>query len=134
MHGSFNVADVHNTLIAKGPSFRSGLSVPHPTGNVDVAPTVAHLLGQSMPQADGRVLNEALTTPASRSPITVTASVVKPSAPATRLTFELPTDPTGATKDALLTQGTYSIKLSVKDLTQDGKTFRYFDSALPIRK
>ena len=133
MHGSFGITDVHNTLIANGPSFRSASTITNPSGNVDVAPTVAYLLGTSLPQADGRVLNEALVTPASTSTPSVTSSTVTPASAATGLLFELPTDPTGATKDASLT-GSYSINLAVKDLTVDGKTYRYFDYAKAVRQ
>ncbi|MDR0479407.1 MAG: alkaline phosphatase family protein [Burkholderiaceae bacterium] len=134
MHGSFGTTDVHNMLIASGPSFRSSAVVTDPTGNVDVAPTVAYLLGLTMPQADGRIINEALLKPASASAPTVKASTVTPTAPATGLSFELPTDPTGHTKDAALTQGTYTIDLAVKDLSVDGKTYRYFDYAKAVRQ
>lgn len=134
MHGSFGTSDVHNTLIANGPSFQSSKTVSNPTGNVDVAPTVAYLLGQSMPQADGRVINEALTTPLSTATATVAASTVASTTPASGLTFETLTDPTGATADGSLTLGTYSINLAVKDLTVDGKTYRYFDYAKAVRK
>ncbi len=133
MHGSFGTTDVHNTLIANGPSFAAA-TVATPSGNVDVAPTVAWLLGLSLPQADGRILNEALTTPASKSTPAVAPSTVTPAAAATGLAFELPTDPTGFTKDPALTVGSYSINLQVKDLTVDGKTYRYFDSAAAVRK
>ena len=133
MHGSFSPIDVHNTLIASGPAFKSATVISNPTGNVDVAPTVAYILGQSMPQADGRVLNEALAKPASTSSTSVKASVVNPSAAATGLTFKVPTDLTGATIDAALSNGSYSINLMVKDLTVDGKTYRYFDYAQPVR-
>ena len=133
MHGSFGIADVHNTLIANGPSFLSGVTVHDPSGNVDLAPTVAHLLGLSLPQADGRILDEGLVAPASRSTPSVTPSTVS-SSTATGLTFELPTDPTGQTPDPALTAGTYSISLAVKDLTVDGKTYRYFDHARAVRQ
>ena len=134
MHGSFSPIDVHNTLLASGPAFRSGVTVSTPTGNVDVAPTVAYILGQSMPQADGRVLNEALLTPVNASAPTVKTSVVTPPTAATGLVFKLPTDPSGAAVDTALTVGTYSINLAVKDLSVDGKTYRYFDYAQAIRK
>jgi len=98
------------------------------------APTVAYLLGLSMPQADGRVLNEALATPASKSTPTVVSSTVTPTSPETGLRFELPNDPTGATADTSLTGGSYNINLGVKDLTVDGKTYRYFDYAKAIRQ
>ncbi|BDG07041.1 alkaline phosphatase family protein [Anaeromyxobacter paludicola] len=133
MHGSFGTTDVHNTLVASGPSFRAGATVAQPSGNVDVAPTVAYLLGLSLPQADGRVLDEALVHPRSGASPSVSSSTVTSTA-ATGLTFELPTDPTGRTPDPALAQGTYAIELSVKDLTVDGKTFRYFDHAKAVRR
>ena len=133
MHGSFGMADVHNTLIANGPSFQSAATITSPSGNVDVAPTVAYLLGLSLPQADGRVLNEALVTPESKSTPSVVPSTVSSGA-ATGLTFELPTDPTGKTSDPTLAVGSYNIDLAVKDLTVDGKTYRYFDYAKAVRQ
>jgi len=134
MHGSFGTTDVHNTLIANGPSFLGTTVIANPTGNVDVAPTVAQVLGLSMPQADGRVINEALTNPVSKSIPAVVPSTVTPASPASGLSFELPTDTTGATKDSALTAGTYTIDLAVKDLTVDGKTYRYFDYAKAVRQ
>lgn len=134
MHGSFGTTDVHNTLIANGPSFQSASLIAGPSGNVDVAPTVAYLLGLSMPQADGRILNEALVTPASKTTATVVPSTVTSGSAATGLSFEMPADPTGVTKDLSLTTGSYSINLAVKDLTVDGKTYRYFDYAKAVRQ
>ncbi len=134
MHGSFGTSDVHNTLIANGPSFKPATTIAGPSGNVDVAPTVAYLLGLSMPQADGRILNESLVKPASQSTPSVSSSTVTPSSAATGLNFELPTDPTGATKDTALTTGSYTISLKVKDLTVDSKTYRYFDYAKAVRQ
>ncbi|MDW3686968.1 alkaline phosphatase family protein [Cupriavidus sp. CV2] len=134
MHGSFSPADVHNTLIAKGPAFQSGLRVAIPSGNVDVAPTVAYLLGQSLPRADGRILNEALVAPARARTPTVAASVMHPASAASGLRFETLTDLTGRTTDDTLTGGSYTINLNVKDLSVDGKTYRYFDSAQAVRQ
>ena len=60
-HGSLSKHEMRNTLIAGGPSFKSGIRVGSPTGNVDLAPTALRILslpgGESM---DGRVLEEAL--------------------------------------------------------------------------
>lgn len=135
MHGSFGPTDVHNTLIASGPSFLKNAKVTFPTGNVDVAPTVAYLLKLAMPQADGRIINEALAIPASSSAPSIAASSVTPSAgSASGLTFETPLDPTGNTRDSSLPRGTYTITLQVKDLTIDGKTYRYFDYARATRQ
>ena len=133
MHGSFSPIDVHNTLVASGPAFRSGITIANPTGNVDVAPTVAQLFGLTMPQADGRVINEALARPVSTTSPTYRQSVVNPAASATGLAFKSPVDPTGATVDTALPSGTYSINLVVKDLSVDGKTYRYFDYAQAVR-
>ena len=133
MHGSFGTTDVHNTLIAMGPSFQSGATVANPTGNVDVAPTVAYLLGVAFIQADGRILNEALVTPASKTKPSVGPATVIASSAATGLAFELPTDPTGVAKDTALS-GSYSVNLVVKDLNVDGKSYRYFDYAKAVRQ
>jgi hypothetical protein len=46
--------------MASGPDFKSGFDDPLPTANVDIAPTVARILGLSMPDVQGRALEEAL--------------------------------------------------------------------------
>jgi arylsulfatase A-like enzyme len=60
-HGSSSPYDIHNTLIAAGPSFRERAVSNVPTANVDIAPTLLHLLGMK-PAASmtGRVIEEAL--------------------------------------------------------------------------
>ncbi len=61
-HSSLSPFDIHNTLIAAGPDFRSGLVDPFPSGNADLAPTILHVLGVPAPEPmDGRVLEEAFT-------------------------------------------------------------------------
>jgi arylsulfatase A-like enzyme len=65
-HGSLSPRDVHNTLIAIGPDFRKAFRDPLPSANVDVAPTIATLLGLALPDAAGRPLREALAGPAGR--------------------------------------------------------------------
>ena len=61
-HASLSRRDVHNTLVASGPSFQRGATIRMPSGNVDIAPTVLHLLGiRAEEKLDGRVLAEALT-------------------------------------------------------------------------
>jgi hypothetical protein len=60
-HGSISPWDVRNTLIAAGPSFKRGLVSDVPAGNQDIAPTLLHTLGLTVPAGlDGRVLHEAL--------------------------------------------------------------------------
>jgi arylsulfatase A-like enzyme len=70
-HSSLSPFDVHNTLIAAGPDFRSGLVDPFPSGNTDLAPTILHVLGVPPPQPmDGRVLAEAFAVaPAKLTPV-----------------------------------------------------------------
>ncbi len=61
-HGSISPHDLHNTLVAAGPDFRSGFRDPLPVGNIDICPTLTHLLGVDEGTAcDGRVLTEALS-------------------------------------------------------------------------
>ncbi|MFL6584912.1 MAG: alkaline phosphatase family protein [Chthoniobacterales bacterium] len=60
-HATLSPSDLHNTFIAAGPDFRHTFDDTLPTGNIDIAPTVLHLLGiKDLPHFDGRVLREAL--------------------------------------------------------------------------
>jgi arylsulfatase A-like enzyme len=60
-HATLSRFDMHNTLVAAGPDFRRGQMDDLPTGNVDLAPTILHILGIKAPQEmDGRVLSEAM--------------------------------------------------------------------------
>src|SRR5438045_4495318 len=65
-HATLSRFDMHNTLIAAGPDFRRGQMDDLPTGNVDLAPTILRILGiKAAQEMDGRVLSEAMVTPAS---------------------------------------------------------------------
>jgi arylsulfatase A-like enzyme len=60
-HASFGPADVRAMLVAAGPDFKQGFLSELPSGNVDIVPTILHLLGIKPPEPlDGRVLAEAL--------------------------------------------------------------------------
>jgi len=60
-HGSSSPYEVHATLLASGPSFAHGLRDRLPTGNVDIAPTIVHLLGyRPVATMQGRILYELL--------------------------------------------------------------------------
>ena len=62
-HGGMSRHELRNTLIARGPSFRRSAVIDTPTGNIDVAPTILHLLGLPGGEEndmEGRVLEEAL--------------------------------------------------------------------------
>jgi arylsulfatase A-like enzyme len=66
-HQSLSEFDLHNTLIAAGPDFRERFTSTLPSSNVDIAPTVLHLLGlQPTQKFDGRVLVEGMEEKAER--------------------------------------------------------------------
>ena len=60
MHTSLAPADLHNLCVAAGPDFRVGFTNDIATGNIDVMPTLAWVLGINPTMTDGRVLSEAL--------------------------------------------------------------------------
>jgi arylsulfatase A-like enzyme len=60
-HGTISPYDLRNAFVVQGPDFRDGWRDPVPVGNIDIAPTLSHLLrlDEGTP-FDGRVLAEAL--------------------------------------------------------------------------
>jgi len=68
-HGSLSPFDLHNMLVAAGPDFRAGFADDLPSGNLDLAPTIAWILGLNpSPKMDGRILTEALVHPPTAAP------------------------------------------------------------------
>ena len=60
-HASLCRYDMLNVAVACGPDFKSGYVNEVPSGNIDIAPTVLHILGvKPKTLLDGRVLTEAL--------------------------------------------------------------------------
>jgi arylsulfatase A-like enzyme len=60
-HGSMSPWNIRNAGLAWGASFKRGVTVRTPTGNVDLAPTILSLLGiEGGSGLDGRVLAEAM--------------------------------------------------------------------------
>jgi arylsulfatase A-like enzyme len=59
-HGTISPFELRNTLVCEGPDFRAGWKDPAPVGNIDIAPTLAHVLGLSTDGFEGRVLEEGL--------------------------------------------------------------------------
>ena len=60
-HGSLSRHETRNVLFARGPDFKQSTTIHAPTGNVDLTPTILHLLG--LPRGEsmhGRVLHELL--------------------------------------------------------------------------
>jgi arylsulfatase A-like enzyme len=130
-HGSFSPTDTHISLMASGPDFKSGLRDPLPTGNVDIAPTVARILKFDMPAVQGRVLEEALQggPPAVEYAV---ADKTHQSSARTGLTVKLPTDLDGRAVDPRLTR--YAVELKTKTLTRGGASYTYFDQARAVRE
>ncbi|WP_374690326.1 alkaline phosphatase family protein [Accumulibacter sp.] len=138
-HGSFSPVDVRNTLIIQGPDFKSGFQDALPTGNIDVAPTVAHLLGLTLRSArEGRVLLEALAKTGEtnvgndQAASAVRVDVLRSEQPATGLVMRLATDPDGNDIDS--TKNSYAVELHMKRLRQQGRDHVYFDQATAIRQ
>lgn len=128
MHGSFSPVDVHNTLIAYGPSFKKHFTDQYPTGNVDLAPTIAHILGLDLGDTDGRVLFEALKgqkTHYKTEPHQISTTTVG------GLHLQSAEDPDG--KIIIPNKSKYKTVLSIKSLHTDSKVYQYFDSAKTIR-
>ena len=75
-HASLSRFDMNNTLVASGPDFKQGLISEVPSGNIDVAPTILHLLGVKPPKPmDGRVLHEALVASQEPAPKVTTRTI-----------------------------------------------------------
>ena len=76
-HGTSSPYDIHNTLIAVGPDFLEAATSDAPTANVDIAPTLLHLLGIAAPATmTGRVIEEGLRGAAVRPARTSGGAVV----------------------------------------------------------
>ncbi|SKB99110.1 nucleotide pyrophosphatase/phosphodiesterase family protein [Luteibacter sp. 22Crub2.1] len=120
MHGSFSPIDVHNMLLASGPDFRRNLRSELPSGNVDVAPTIAAVLKIDLGRPDGRVLREALE---GHSPEGLS---VKPADIATDTATGLDVRRVDGTP---MNRSTYRFVLKTRQLSDNGKTYTYFDQA-----
>lgn len=130
-HGSFSPNDVHISMMAHGPDFKSALYDTLPTANVDIAPTVARILTLNMPGVQGRVLEEALNGGRRVTEYKVVRNTYR-SSKKTGLKVKLPTDLDGRSIDPNLT--TYSVELRTKLLTRGGTSYTYFDQARAIRE
>ncbi len=127
-HGSFSPIDVHNTLLAAGPDFRRGFSDPLPSGNVDLAPTLAAVLGLALPTAQGRVLHEALAGQLAR-PLTayrLKRAALRPKQPATGLSMQrIDGSPLRASR--------FDFTVELKRLGSGDRQWTYFDQAAAER-
>ncbi|HXO98863.1 MAG TPA: alkaline phosphatase family protein [Luteibacter sp.] len=125
MHGSFSPVDVHNLLLASGPDFRQGLRSELPSGNVDLAPTLASVLKLDMGKTDGRVLRESLATRNADGLAVTPANIATDSAGGLEMR-RVDGSPMSGTS--------YRFVLKTKRLDDNGKTYTYFDEAKAERQ
>jgi len=62
-HGGFSRAETFNFMAAIGPDFKTGFTDDAPVSNADIAPTLARIMGISLPargKLTGRVIGESL--------------------------------------------------------------------------
>jgi arylsulfatase A-like enzyme len=132
-HGTFGTRDVHNTLIAYGPSFRRRFRDALPSANVDVAPTIAAILGLDFP-ADGRVLREALAggSKSTEADYSIAPLEIRSERKAEGLVLCYATDPDCRNRRA----GTvdYQARVVGKSLKNGEQRWDYFDRAAAIRE
>lgn len=135
-HGTFGRTDVHNTLLAIGPDFNREMKNYLPTGNVDVAPTIASILGFKLQNTDGRILYEALKDSGYTQNSYKTETITVTSSPACQLEiFEPTTHPIDFnlnSKNRFIDSEvtSYHSQLNSKVLiSNEGKRHVYFDSA-----
>lgn len=93
MHGGFGREQTLNNMAAIGPDFKQGFVDEAPVGNIDLAPTVAAILGIEMPSVGslkGRVAREAMTgqPAAAASPVRMAVSEPTSNGVKTMLVFE----------------------------------------------
>jgi arylsulfatase A-like enzyme len=89
-HGTSSPFDLNIRLIASGPAFKRALRSDVPTGNIDLAPTILHLLGIQPPRSmDGRILQELLRNGPSPKKVVVKEIVERVAARHGTKTYEL---------------------------------------------
>lgn len=126
MHGSFSPVDVHNFLIASGPDFRAQYTDTYPTGNVDVAPTIAYLLGLELPNTDGRILFEALKESKQKTYNTFKLPIASPKPLQHLKIFNALNEP--------VKQTTFNTVVYADILQTEQGKYYYFDRAEGVRK
>lgn len=125
MHGSFSPVDVHNLLLASGPDFRQGLHSELPSGNVDLAPTLASVLRLNMGKTDGRVLREGLEGGNGEGLSVKRASITTDTASGLEMR---------RVDGSPMSGNSYRFVLKTKQLDDNGKTYTYFDEAKAERQ
>lgn len=130
--GGFAPAEMGAVLIAVGPAFRTGgLEITTPAGLVDVAPTVARIMGLDLPAADGRPLLEALA--GADVPVPEVEERTRRSSPTEPLRLYDPRDSNSTMATTLPKPVTFATELVERVVKADGKEYRYLVSARAVR-
>lgn len=135
VRGGSSPAELGSFLIAIGPAFKSQAVVEAPSGAVDLAPTLLHLLQpgleRKLGKIDGRVLEEAF---AASSDEPTTAPLLESSTVADAVAFYSPTSAESTSASRLTAEGRYSSQLAGFTVTRGSETFRYFAQAGATRE
>jgi hypothetical protein len=68
-HATMSPKDIHNLLVASGPSFGVGQENSYPTSNLDLFPTIFQILEGRLPDnVDGRALQESMLKKTTNAP------------------------------------------------------------------
>jgi len=124
-HGSFSPIDIHGFFAAIGPDFCDHCQDHFPTATVDIAPTIAAILGLSFSQYDGRVINEARKEKYDQN-YRLEKMVLS-----SEIVYHL--HMVNATNTAIK-KSRYKINLYIKNLIHKEKVYTYFDEAQAIRE
>ncbi len=77
-HGGLSSFELHNVLTMAGSRFKVGEVISTPAGNIDVLPTILHLLGMDQPKdIDGRPLLEIFCDKADANPAPTTSRLIE---------------------------------------------------------
>jgi len=139
VRGGASPAELSSFLVAVGPAFKSHAVVEAPSGVIDLAPTLLHVLQpgleRKLGKIDGRVLQEALTASSEEPTSTPLVEWSTPSEPAEHVSFYAPTSAESNSASLLTAEGRYSSQLrGFVASDDDGKVFRYFAQAGAARE
>jgi arylsulfatase A-like enzyme len=90
-HGGFGRDQTYNNMAAIGPDFKAAFVDETPVGNMDIAPTLAHILGFELPSVGslkGRVAVEALAVTSKTPPAEARTMLSAPTASGVRTLLE----------------------------------------------
>lgn len=123
-------AELATVLIAAGPAFKSGVHAKAASGLVDIAPTIAHVMGLDFSAPHGRVLSEALVDGASVEEGKA-SSLAAP--PATTVRVFRATRASSTDADVAYI-GSFATKVNIVETKAGGKVYRYITSVGAVRK